>query len=897
LASLHCARSAAIFFLVRIPLFVSASGLLVVLAVGFALTFRSLAVRHDRPYVREWTWTWVALAAYALAAGLALLAVNTPALTGWRMAFSLLSIAAAWWHLMRLEDGMRQLCAPGTPRPHLRLVAVTGLLTVAALLLFVQVEPRSDASLRLYLVRVSLLALAWGSSYATVGIQLLRSRTDTTGLARGVLVGSLLAYAALRLLEPLTHFLGPSPILAQFLTFGGLPLLVGMGSGMLITLLEVERETAVREAEARSTAEQTATASEAALAAALATSPDPVFIVDTDGTLLSANSRFLELVEIGRGVRLSPGMPLVPHMDDRTAAFWHEAFARVVTGDSLVRRTKFTFARGQAPRTFAVRFSPVREGGRIIGVLVVSHDATEEERLREELDRREAWFRSLIENASDMIFQVRSDVLIEYASPSVGRILGYDHQELVGRNGLEFIHEEDVPTVADALRRSLERDETVPTVVPLRVKNVDGEYVPLEGVSRPYTEADGSDRLIVSLRDVRERRRLEDELVSARRLEAIGRLAGGVAHDFNNLLMAISGNVTLIRDRGRPDAQLAAHLEEITQSVTRGSQLTRRLLAFARQQLIEPVLLDVPTRVAELEPLLRRLLGPQILFDVNLAPTLWSIRADPTAFEQVFVNLAVNARDAMPQGGSLRVTGRNYGVSVAAADAHGIEQGEWLRVDIADSGVGIDAEHLGRIFEPFFTTKGSSGGTGLGLATVYGAVNQMGGRVRVASEPGRGTTFSLYFPRVVAPHESSPPTAKPPLPRARAGETVLLMEDEAPVRDVTTKLLSKLGYTVLVAEDGESGVELAADRHQRIDVIVSDLMMPGIHGDVAVARIRAKRPGLPALFISGFSAEALRWSQGTPTGSRLLPKPFSLDELAAAVRAVLELAPTESSAP
>lgn len=876
----------------RIPLFVSASGLLVAVAIGFALAFRDLAARHDRPYVREWMWTWVALGLYALAAGLALIAVNATALAPWRIGFSVLSIGAAWWHLTRLEAGMRTLCAPGTPRPSWRVFALTVVLGAAAVLLFVPVEPRSDASMRLYLVRVSLLALAWGSCYAAVGLQLLRFRTETTGLARTLLAGSLLAYAALRLLEPLTHFLGPSPILAQFLTFGGLPLLlVGMGSGMLITLLEVERETAVQEAEARSTAERTATASEAALATALATSPDPVFIVDTDGKLLSANSRFLELVELGRGVRLAPGLPIVPHMDEWTAAFWNEAFTRVLQGDALVRRAKFTFVRGQAPRTYAVRFSPVREGGRIIGVLVLSHDATEEERLRHELDRSEEWFRSLIENASDMIFQIRGDVLVEYASPSVGRILGYDHNELVGRNGLEFIHPEDVPTVADSLQRSLAHDPTVPTVVPLRVRNASGEYVPLEGVSRPYTEADGSERLIVSLRDVRERRRLEDELVSARRLEAIGRLAGGVAHDFNNLLMAIVGNVTLLRERGLEDEEVAAHLDEIGQSVKRGSELTRRLLAFARQQLIEPRLLDVPARVAELEPLLRRLLGPTIHLDVDLPSTLWSIRADPTAFEQVMVNLAVNARDAMPQGGTLRVKGTNYGVSLDSRDSHGLDQGEWLRVDVEDTGVGIAAEHLERIFEPFFTTKGSSGGTGLGLATVYGAVSQMGGQVRVSSVPGRGTTFSLFFPRIVAPHEASPPPAKPPLPRALAGETVLLMEDEAPVRDVTMKLLTKLGYTVLVAEDGETGVEIASDPTQRIDAIVSDLMMPGIHGDVAVARIRTKRPGLPALFISGFSQEALRWTNGTPSGARLLPKPFSLDDLATSVRAVLDSAP------
>lgn len=872
----------------NIPLFVSASGILVVLALGFAWTFRKLSATYRRRYVSEWTRTWIALGVYSCAAGLALLSVNLAPLSGARMLFSVASMAAALWHLRSLLSGMHELCAPGEPRPVRREAFITVAVVIALALVFVPTEPRSERALTLYLARVMLLAAAWGVAYASAGLQILRRQPGASEIARRTLGLALISYAVLRVAEPLTHFLGPSPILAQFLTFGGLPLLVAMGAGMLITLLEVERTNALREAEARAEAQRSANASEAALSTALATSLDPVFIVNRDGILVSANRTFLDLASLGTGVQVRAGAAIGPLMDERTRAFWDEAFPRAVHGESVSRHTSFVFARGEHERRFVVRFSPVREGGGIIGVLVVSHDMSEEERLRTTLERREEWFRSLIENASDMIFQVSGDIQIEYASPSVGRILGYDHTQMVGRFGLDFIHPDDVPTIADVLRRSLQRDDTVDAVVPLRARNAAGEYIPLEGVSRPYTDPDGTERLIVSLRDVRERRRLEDELVAARRLEAIGRLAGGVAHDFNNLLTAVSGNVRLLRERAEGDDTFAGHLDEIDQSVHRGAELTRRLLAFARQQLIEPRVLRVPVILQDLERLLRRLLGDQVFLDVDVPTTIWSVRADPTAFEQIIVNLAVNARDAMPRGGSLRISASNFVVGPNGNESLDLTNGEWVRIDVADTGVGIAKDVMSHIFEPFFTTKQGSGGTGLGLATVYGVATQMGGAVRVTSEVGRGSIFSVFLQRVIAPSDADPHHARSPLPTAKPGEVILLMEDEGSVRDVTAKLLRKLGYEVLAATDGETGVSLSAARTERIDIVVSDIMMPGIHGDVAAERIREQRPGTPVIFISGFSQEALRWTSGMPMGARLLPKPFSLEDLARSIRESLD---------
>ncbi len=872
----------------RIPLFVSASGILVLLAIGFGWTFLRLGRVYDRRYVHEWGNTWTALGLYALLSGSALLAVNLEALQPFRSLLSASAIAAAWWHLHSLRVGMHALCLPEAPRGRIldRIIAVAML--GAVVLALTPTEPQSDRAFVFYVGRMLLLALAWGSSYLAAGLQILRRRPDASFIARTSLGVSMISYAVLRLLEPTAHFVREAPVLAQFLTFGGLPLLVGMGGGMLMTLLEVERAEAVREAEARITAERSATASEATLAAALATSLDPVFIVDRDGALIEANPVFFELATLATGRALPIGTRIVETMDQEVRHEWQSGFSRALAGEPARRQALLRLSPSEARRRFSVRFTPVQRAGSIIGVLVVAHDTTEEQRLRGELERREEWFRALIENASDMIFQLAADTSIEYASPSVKRILGYEHTSLVGRPGLEFIHPEDAPTVADALRRSLAHDETVPTVVPFRARAATGEYLPLEGVSRPYAYEDGSQRLIVALRDVRERRRLEDELVSARRLEAVGRLAGGVAHDFNNLLTAVAGNVQLLREREDADPSVASQLDEIDQSVHRGAELTRRLLAFARQQVIEPRVLRVPDLVRDLERLLRRLLPDSILLDIDVPDTLWSLRADHTAFEQILVNLVVNARDAMPKGGSLRLSATNFTVGLSGHEALDLTTGEWVRLDIADTGVGIAPDVIGRIFEPFYTTKEGSGGTGLGLATVYGAATQMGGKVQVQSELGRGTTFSLFFPRVIAPAETAAEPERPTMPRAKDGEVIILMEDETPVRDVTAKLLRKLGYEVLTAVDGESGVALAAARPERIDLILSDIMMPGIHGDVAAARIRAARPQTPVLFISGFSKEALRWTTGMPPGSKLLQKPFTLEDLAAAIRDLLD---------
>jgi len=872
---------------VRIPLFVSAAGILAIIAIGFTLALRVLARVPGRRYVEHWALAWAALGVYALAAGFALLGVNMPALAGGRTAFSLVSIAAAWLHLRQLELGMYALCDPTARPPRWRAWLVTVASVVAALLVVIPAPEGPSGRLQLYLARILLLAAAWGIAYFSAGLLVRRRYHATAGIGRSTLMISLGAYGLLRVLEPLSHLVGPAPILAQFLTFGGLPLLVGLGVGMLIVLLEVERDRVIAALEAQAEAESAAKGSEARLATALASSLDAVLIVDPAGALLSFNPRFASLLREVRGIEVHAGMPVTELI--RAGAFpeWPAMFASALAGEADRRAVRLQIGRG-LDRVFSIRVTPVLDATRIVGVLVVAHDATEEERLRTEMARREDWFRSMIENANDIILQLTRGGDIEYASPSVNRILGRLPSEITLTNGFALVHPDDRMLLRDALERSFAGDPSMPSTVPFRALHANGEYVHLEAVSRPYTEADGQTRLMVAIRDVRERRRLEIELLSARRLESLGRLAGGVAHDFNNLLTAIMGNLTLMRERadGFPDCR--EHLDEAESAAQRGAELTRRLLAFARRQRVEPRVLDVAMEIQELERLLKRLLGESVRLVLDLPPALWQIRADPAALEQMLVNLAVNARDAMPDGGTMTVRAVNEHVADAGIEGVSVPPGHWLRIDVRDTGTGIPAEIIGQIFEPFFTTKEPLGGSGLGLATVYGAISQAGGHVRVQSPSGEGTTFSLFFPRELAAPRQVSRTPHSDRPMAKPGETLLLIEDEASVRDVTAKLLAKLGYSVITAVNGLDGVEKAAAHEGRLDMVISDLMMPVLGGVEAVSRILETRPNLPVLFVSGYSETALGWTDGTPRVGKLLQKPFSVDDLARAVRTAID---------
>jgi signal transduction histidine kinase len=389
-----------------------------------------------------------------------------------------------------------------------------------------------------------------------------------------------------------------------------------------------------------------------------------------------------------------------------------------------------------------------------------------------------------------------------------------------------------------------------------------------------------------------ERSRLEEQLRQAQKMEAIGRLAGGVAHDFNNLLTAINGYCEMLLSDLAPDDPRRAYADEIARAGDRGAALTQQLLIFSRKQVVSPELLDLNAIVGDTERLLRRLIGEDIHLENRLGAGLCPVRADPGQVQQVLLNLAVNARDAMPTGGRLTIETATVALGEPVPHSYGtVPPGDYVTLTVSDTGHGMDAETLSHVFEPFFTTKEAGKGTGLGLSTVYGIVKQSNGHIWVYSEPRRGTVFRIYLPcaaDTLAP--PAPPTA--PVPATRGTETVLLVEDDPQVRALMVAALQSCGYTVLEAPHGPAAVELAARHPAPIHLLVTDVVLPGLSGRAVAQRVAGRHPGLAVLYVSGYTDHAAL-QQGLPDRDRaLLQKPFTPLGLARKVRQVLDAPPS-----
>src|SRR6266576_358912 len=388
-------------------------------------------------------------------------------------------------------------------------------------------------------------------------------------------------------------------------------------------------------------------------------------------------------------------------------------------------------------------------------------------------------------------------------------------------------------------------------------------------------------------RDVTEQRHLEKQFRQSQKMEAVGQLAGGIAHDFNNLLTAILGNTQLLLRDLPPGDSKRGDVEEIRKASERAASLTRQLLAYSRRQMLQPEVLDLNVVVAEMDKMLRRLIGEHIALAAVLAPDLGRVRADPNQIEQVIVNLAVNARDAMPEGGKLTIETANAELDEAFAQAHlGAVPGSYAMVAVTDSGAGMDATVRAHLFEPFFTTKEVGKGTGLGLATVYGIVKQSDGYISVYSEPGRGSSFKVYLPRIQTPQET---TAASSRDRPERGtETVLVVEDEAAVLLLSRRALEAQGYVVLAASDPTDAMRVLERHGGTIHLLLTDVVMPGFSGQELADRIAARRPGMRVLYMSGYPGDAVVQHGSLPVGSAFLQKPFSPDGLARKVRDVLD---------
>jgi nitrogen-specific signal transduction histidine kinase/CheY-like chemotaxis protein len=390
-------------------------------------------------------------------------------------------------------------------------------------------------------------------------------------------------------------------------------------------------------------------------------------------------------------------------------------------------------------------------------------------------------------------------------------------------------------------------------------------------------------------RDVTRQRFLEQQLRQSQQLEAVGRLAGGVAHDFNNVLTAIVGFCELLAGDPTLDVSQRRDVSEIRKAADRATRLTRQLLAFSRRQVLQPRVLDVNTLIGDLRPMLRRLVFESIELLVSSRPSTGLIEIDPTQFEQILVNLIVNARDAMIQGGKLTIETADVTLDDGYQQRHlPVVPGEYVMLMVGDSGVGMDVETRNRIFEPFFTTKGAGKGTGLGLATVYGIVKQSGGYIWVYSEPGRGSTFRVYFPRLVHGVASARSSPAEGLDLPRGWETVLVVEDDEGLRGLARRGLESSGYHLLEAGNPREAVEIAGEYARPIHLLLSDVVMPESEGAPLIERLTAVRPGLRVLYMSGYADETIVHHGVLKEGIPFLQKPFTLQALARKVRDVLD---------
>jgi two-component system cell cycle sensor histidine kinase/response regulator CckA len=513
---------------------------------------------------------------------------------------------------------------------------------------------------------------------------------------------------------------------------------------------------------------------------------------------------------------------------------------------------------------------------------------------QERLRKSEVNFRSLVTNAPYGICRCDSSGLLLDVNPALVTMLGYENAlQLSGMPlGSLYSDAEQWFQTADFLHAGKGFNNLV-----AECKRGDGATIVARVSGRAIPNGKTGPTFEIFMEDITERRALELQLRQAQKMEAIGRLAGGVAHDFNNLLMVISGYSEFLLERLGPDPGLRGPAQEISNAAQRATSLTRQLLAFSRKQILTPKVLDLNEIVTENLKMLTRMIGEDLDLVMVPASDLGDIRADPGQIEQVIMNLAVNARDAMPQGGKMTIETANVRLDEAYARAHApLEPGEYIMLAISDTGHGMDAETQARIFEPFFTTKGTKG-TGLGLSTVYGIVKQSGGYIFVDSQPGRGTTFRMYFPRAGGREEAAAANASMGLPRRERGhETILLVEDEVNLRRLARQYLENQGYKILEAEDGAAALQIAAGYRGQIDLLFTDVVMPGMNGRDLAVRITGQRPGIRVLFMSGYAENAIGENGTLDPGINLLNKPFSLPTLKDRVREILDSEPLPQEA-
>jgi len=628
-------------------------------------------------------------------------------------------------------------------------------------------------------------------------------------------------------------------------------------------------------------------------------------ITAPDGRFLEVNDALCALLGYEASELLGVTFRRFTHPDDVPAseAARRDLLAGVCNARQIEKR--YVHRHGRSVWVL-VSVTLVRDaGGRPAHFIAQMQDITDRREAERALRENEEKYRSVVDGTRNVIFQTDGEGRWTFLNPAWTELTGAPVAESLGRSFLDGVHPDDRAACAEALRpvlegaqeycqhqaRYLTRAGEVRWVdlharAPRRTRDGDDATA---GSGAGGRSAGGAPRGVAgTLTDVTERKQLEEQLRQAQKMEAVGRLAGGVAHDFNNLLTAIKGYGGLLLEALHPSDARRADAEEINKAADRAAALTRQLLAFSRKQVLKPVVLDLNTVVTDMESMLRRLIGEDVLLTTGLDADLGPVRADRGQLEQVLMNLVINARDAMPGGGRLSVETANVDVRRRFVDRQlSVDPGHYVMLAVKDTGCGMDEETQQHIFEPFFSTKGV-GGTGLGLATVYGIVRQSGGFIRVESALGDGTTIAVHLPRTAdaVPASERAPTAAPALSLA-GRETVLLCEDEDALRSLARRVLERLGYAVLEARHGAEAIVVAAAHPGEIALVVTDVVMPQMGGRELVEQLSTVRPSVRVLYMSGYTDGDIIRRGLAREGREFLQKPFTPEALARKVREVL----------
>ena len=622
------------------------------------------------------------------------------------------------------------------------------------------------------------------------------------------------------------------------------------------------------------------------LEAALQTAAGAVIIIDDKGVILTVNPAtatifgYSEGELVGHNVRKLMPEPFRSRHDGYIRHHLETGERRIIgIGRQVMalRKSGTIFPAHLAVSAFS------HEGARFFTGII--HDLSER---HETADLREqTLMQSIFNHLPDAVLIVDRAGTISLCNPAVARIFGYAPEELIGQTTTLLYQDAAETRRVRAIKEDLDgREEPAQVSVTFRRKS--GETFPAEtAISVLRDERNDPAGYLLLSRDVSRLVAQEEALRKSQRLEAIGQLTGGIAHDFNNLLTIITGNHELLEmeleDSGQRDL-----LSRANNAALMGARLTNRLLTFARRRKLEPAELDLNEQVLAMAELLRRTLGESVVLGTLLAPGLWRVRADPGEIENAVLNLAINARDAMPAGGKLIIETSNVVLDATDVAAEvGLADGEYVRLAVSDTGAGMSHEVLARAFEPFFTTKEPGKGTGLGLSVIYGFVRQSGGHVTASSALGKGTTVTLYLPRVDAGAVETIAPARPASSAPMAREIILLVEDNAEVRAVTARRLRHLGYRVIEAESGARAIEIL-NAGRKIDLVFSDVVMPGMSGFELAHWLASHQPSVPVLLASGFAEDVARAGEPPASGLEILRKPYSGAEMAQALRRAID---------